>query len=68
MHNVQQFSQETTNLSSELKAKDIKLREQYGFDGVDTNKVSAIETDIKELKGKIQLIANKYNIQSCCLS
>ena len=68
MQNVQQFSQETTNLSSELKAKDIELREQYGFDGMDTNKVSALEADIKDLKGRIALIAGKYNVQSCCLS
>jgi septation ring formation regulator EzrA len=68
MQNVQQFSQETTKLSSELKVKDIELREQYGFDGMDTNKVSALEADIKELKERIALIASKYNIQSCCFS
>jgi len=68
MQNVQQFSRETAKLSSALKAKDIELREQYGFDGMDTNKVSALEVDIKELKGRIALIAGKYDIQSCCLS
>lgn len=68
MQNIQQFSQETAGLSNELKAKDIELRELYGFDGLDTNKVSALESDIKELKGKIKLIADKYSIQSCCLS
>lgn len=68
MQNVQQFSLETTKLSSELKAKDIELRQQYGFEGMDTNKVSALEADIKELKERIALIADKHNIQSCCRS
>ena len=68
MQNVQQFSQETARLSNELKAKDIELREQYGFDGMDTNKVSVLEADIKELNGKIKLIAAKYDLQHCCLS
>jgi peptidoglycan hydrolase CwlO-like protein len=68
MQNVQQFSRETTKLSNELKAKDIELRELYGFDGLDTNKVSALEADIKQLKGQIVHIAGKYDVQSCCLS
>jgi peptidoglycan hydrolase CwlO-like protein len=67
MQNMQQFSQETAGLSSQLKAKDIELREQYGFDGMDTNKVSNLEADLKELKGQIKVIAEKYSIQPCCL-
>jgi peptidoglycan hydrolase CwlO-like protein len=68
MQNIQQFSQETAGLSSEVKAKNIELRELYGFEGMDTNKVSNLEADLKELKGKIKLTADKYNIQPCCLS
>jgi len=68
MQNMQQFSQETAGLSSKLKAKDLELRELYGFDGMDINKVCNLEADIKELKGKIKLIAGKYNIQPCCIS
>jgi len=33
------FSRKTAGLSSHLKVKDIELREQYGFDDMDTNKV-----------------------------
>lgn len=62
---VQQFTQETASLTSELKAKDIELREQYAYDGIDTHKVSALEEELKELKDKINAAAQKYGIPSC---
>ena len=63
---VQQFSQETAGLASALKAKDIELRELYGYDGLDIYKVSELEAEIKELKGKIKVVAEKLNISACC--
>lgn len=65
---VQQFTQETAALSSALKAKDIELRELYGYDGIDIRKVNDLEAELKELKGKIKVVAEKYGIPSCCLS
>lgn len=65
---VQQFTQETAALSSALKAKDIELRELYGYDGIDIRKVNELEAELKELKGKIKVVAEKYGIPSCCIS
>lgn len=65
---VQQFSQETSALSNTLKAKDLELRELYGYDGIDIRKVDELEAEIKDLKGKIKVVADKYGISSCCLS
>ena len=65
---VQQFTQETATLSSALKAKDIELREQNSYDGIDMNKVNALEAELKELKGKIKAVAEKHGLPSCCLS
>lgn len=65
---VQQFTLETATLSSTLKAKDIELRELYGYDAVDVRKVNELEAELKELKGKIKVVAEKYGILSCCLS
>ena len=62
---VQKFTQETDKLASALKAKDIELREQYGFDGFDTQKVGKLETEIKELKDKINASAQKHGIPAC---
>jgi peptidoglycan hydrolase CwlO-like protein len=65
---IQQFSQETESLTSTLKAKDLELRALYGYDGMDTHKVSALEAEIKELKDKINATATKYGITACSRS
>jgi peptidoglycan hydrolase CwlO-like protein len=64
---VQQFLQETAGLGSALKAKDLELREVYGYDSIDIRKVNELEVEIKELKGKIKVVGEKYDIKSCCL-
>ncbi|MBT0663064.1 hypothetical protein KI809_02020 [Geobacter pelophilus] len=65
---VQQFSQETAALSDTLKAKDLELRGLYGYEGFDLRKADVLEAEIKDLKGKIKVAADKYGISSCCLS
>ncbi len=65
---VQQFTQETAALTSALKTKDIELREQYSYDGIDIRKVSALEEELKELKDKINAAAQKYGIPACSRS
>lgn len=65
---VRKFTQETTALSGVLKAKDIELREQYSYDGIDMHRVSDLESELNELKGKIRVVAEKYGISTCCLS
>lgn len=62
---VQQFTQETASLTSELKAKDLELRALYGYDGIDIYKVNALEAEIKELKDKINASATKHGIPAC---
>lgn len=65
---VQQFSQETSALSSALKTKDVELRELYSYDSIDTRKAGELEADIKELKNKIKVAGDKYGIPNCCIS
>ncbi|GAM11127.1 hypothetical protein OR1_03436 [Geobacter sp. OR-1] len=65
---VQQFTQETAALASVLKAKEIELRGLYGYEGIDLRKVNDLEAELKELKGKIKVVAEKYGIPACCLS
>ena len=65
---VQKFNREAAGLTNALKAKDIELRELYGYEGMDIGKAAALEAELKEIKGRIKVVAEKYNILPCCLS
>lgn len=65
---VEQFSQETKDLTSTLKAKDLELRALNGYDSYDTRKASELEAEIKELKDKINASATKLGIPACSRS
>lgn len=64
---VRKFVQETATLSSALKAKDIELWEQYGLEG-NYRKIHDLEAEIRELKGKINVVGEKYDMPACCYS
>jgi len=63
---VRQFTRETAGMAGALKAKNVELRQLYGYDGFDPGKANILETEIKSLKAKINLVAEKYAIPSCC--
>ena len=64
---VQKFTQETAALSGALEAKDIELRAQYSYEAIDMTKVNELEAELKELKSKIRVAAEKYALPACCL-
>jgi len=65
----QQFIQESSELTNKLKNKEFELREQYSLsDYVDNYKVGELEADQKELKNKINAVAQKYGIPACSRS
>lgn len=63
---VQQFRNETAALATELKAKDGELRSVYATDSIDTNRVEALEAEIKEIKTKIHAVSDRLSIPPCC--
>ena len=62
---LRQFTEETAELTTVLKTKNFQLRELYGYDGFDVQKANQIETEIKNLKDKIKLSANKLGVFPC---
>ncbi len=65
----QLFIQETSELTNELKNKEFELREQYSLsDYVDKYKEGELEAAQKELKSKINAVAQKYGIPACSRS
>lgn len=64
---VRKFDQEVGGLTGALRAKEVELRQEYGYDGFDAGKVQALEGQIKALKGEIRSVAGKYDLPACCL-
>lgn len=71
----QQYTKETAGLTSEIKAKDLEVAQQSGYggiergyDGPDMNRISEIQAERKVIKEKIDAIAKKYGVRSCCVS
>lgn len=62
---LQQFKQETAELSGTLKSKDRQLRELYTYDSIDIRKVKVLEDEMRELKDKIEATAQRHGIHSC---
>lgn len=52
--------------SAELKAKDLELRNEYGAEGININRIDALESEIKKLKAQIHAVADKLGIPACC--
>lgn len=64
---VKQLTNETAPISSRLEAKKLELRQAYGNDSIDINKVNEVEAEIRILKGQIRGVADKLNIRECKL-
>jgi len=64
---VSRFTHEAADLTGAVKAKENQLRELYGYEGVDADRIDALEAEIMVLKGKIRVIADKFGIPACCI-
>jgi hypothetical protein len=65
---VQQYRQDSGSLTSALQAKETELRELYLRETVDLATANRLEGEMRELKGKIGTIAEKYGIPDCIRS
>lgn len=64
---LRQFTQETASLSSRLEAKYQELRQAYGNDSIDINKVNDLEAEITVIKEQIRDVADKLDVPACKL-
>ena len=63
---VQQFRNETTALANELQAKELALRSEFAFEGINLNRADALEGEIKEIRAKIRSVADRFGFSACC--
>lgn len=65
---LNKLRQNTTDLRSQLQAKDLELRSLNGDETIDLRRADALEADIKEIKAKIRSVAASLNLEVCnCL-
>lgn len=64
---VEKFSREAAETTGALKAKELELREQYGYDGIDANRVAELQAEIKGLRSSLQVVAERHGILPCCV-
>lgn len=60
---VKQFRQNTSDLRGQLSVKELELRQEYGYEGIDMRRVEVIEGEIREIKEKIKAAAKRLNIE-----
>ena len=63
---LSKFRQHTASLREELEAKELELRNEYAYEGLNTSRIAELEEDIKEIKAKIRSVAASLNIEPCC--
>jgi hypothetical protein len=71
---AQQFTQETAELTGTLKAKERELREENLYTvsessrllSPDYGKINRLESEIKDLKSRINTTAHKYGVATYC--
>jgi hypothetical protein len=65
---VQQYRQDSGSLTGALQAKEMELRELYLRETVDLATANRLEGELRELKGKVGALAEKYGIPACSRS
>ncbi|QEM67158.1 hypothetical protein FO488_02605 [Geobacter sp. FeAm09] len=62
---AQQYKQETAALSDAVRVKEIELSQLLGYDST-IIEARQLEAEIKELKDRIGVVAQKHAMQDCC--
>lgn len=60
---VKQFRQNTATLKEQLAAKDLELRNEYGYEGINMRRVDELEGEIRAIKENIKGVARNLNIE-----
>lgn len=65
---LNKLRQNTSDLRSQLQAKDLELRSLNANETIDLRRADELEADIKEIKAKIRSVAASLNLEVCnCL-
>ena len=65
---VKQFQKETLSLRDDLMTKRRELRTEYQQTTPDSDRISKLNQEIRELRASIKEIANKYGVDPRCIN
>ncbi len=60
---VKQFRQNTVTLRDQLSAKELELRQEYGYDGINMRRIDELEGETRAIKEKIKSVARDLKIE-----
>ncbi len=63
---LSKFRQHTASLREELEAKELELRNEYAYEGIDTRRVADLEAEIAIIKAKVRSVAASLKLEPCC--
>lgn len=63
---LSKFRQHTASLREELEAKELELRNEYAYEGIDTRRVAELEAEIAIIKAKVRSVAASLKLEPCC--
>jgi hypothetical protein len=64
---IKKFQQETLGLRDNLIIKRLELRMEYGKQVPDTDRITTLRQEIRDIRSKIQEAADKYEVPLRCM-
>lgn len=64
---IKQFQKETLSLRDGLITKRLELRQECGKQDPDTDRITVLKKEIREIRSKIQEVADKYEVPLGCM-
>lgn len=64
---IKQFQRETLSLRDELITKRFELRNEHGKPVPDTDRITTLRQEIRDLRAKIREVADKYEVPMRCM-
>lgn len=64
---IKKFQQETLSLRDELITKRLELQNECGKQVTDTDRITTLRQEIRDIRAKIQEVADKYEVPLRCM-
>lgn len=67
LEKIKQFQKETLSLRDELITKRLEFRQECGKQDPDSDRITALRNEIRDIRSKIKEVADKYEVPLGCM-